>query len=99
MDNVILLDDWFFAAYGDEYTAPECWEVRLWGICFGHPYFEDGGSICPSKVVSVDVENKTFTTYSGKVYRLGKVNAGYLLKYPNAEVGIWEHLEKRSKMI
>ena len=40
------------------------------GNVYGHPNFPDGDSVYPSKIQSFDSKTETFTTQSGKVYKI-----------------------------
>jgi hypothetical protein len=87
----MILENWAIVSIpSDPYQPPELWPRYLQGNVFGHHRFEDGTPITTSKIMSVSVEDKTITTYSGSVYTLGAVDPEYEKVHPNAAERVWQ---------
>jgi hypothetical protein len=74
--SVIRLEQWFVSMTGDRYTAPENRVPYLTGCVYGHPNFADGDKVSTSEITAT--KGRTITTSSGRTYRLGKPDPGYV---------------------
>ncbi len=72
------IENWAVVTTSDPHTAP-C----LKGEVFGHPRFDDGYSVRTSSIMG-KTETGEVVTYSGSHYILGRIDALYLKRYPNA---------------
>jgi len=60
------------------YEAPETIPYKLTGKCYGHDRFEDGTEITTSVVIE-KIDDETYKTASGTIYKVGKKNVNYEL--------------------
>lgn len=89
----ILLDDWSVTIIDDDpYLPPERRPSTLHGKVYGHPRFENGKCVFTSKPVAYRPDDRLFKTYSGSVYKLGKINQEYLEQFPDADSRLTEQL-------
>ena len=73
---MVRLDNWSVCSAGRiRYTPPELQVKALQGNAFGHPRFEDGKHVVTSSPFSI--KGRIVTTYSGSVYKLGKIDPEY----------------------
>lgn len=74
---MIRIDDWSVTVVtADPFVAPECQGQALHGKATNHPVLGTN-YIRTSQIVGF--KNRTVTTYSGSVYRLGRISRGFRL--------------------
>jgi len=83
------LEDWSITHFdNDLYVAPELYSLRLQGVISNDSRgFADGTAIVTSKIIKLDIENKSAETLNTK-YILGKIDIKYneWLKNNNIEI-------------
>lgn len=73
----IRMEDWVVCpTINNVYIPPEQAGQSIKGKVYGHPRFEDGESVCSSRIVNVC--GRVIHTESGSVYVLGEPNADYV---------------------
>ena len=69
---VVTIQNWRLVSSGGPFTPPECRGQSLQGEVTGHHRLPDGSRVTTSTVVKV--EKRYAWTYSGTVYRLGRIS-------------------------